>query len=40
MPVAEVFKLAVSSLKVNDWNLFGSVAWDEFDSYEERHIVS
>lgn len=26
MPVAEVFKLAVSSFKVNDWNLFGSVA--------------
>ncbi|KAM2781722.1 hypothetical protein COP1_011441 [Malus domestica] len=26
MPVAEVFKLAVSSFRVNDWNLFGSVA--------------
>lgn len=24
MPMAEVFKLAVSSFKVNDWNLFGS----------------
>jgi hypothetical protein len=23
MPMAEVFKLAVSSFKVNDWNLFG-----------------
>lgn len=24
MPMAEVFKLAVSSFKVNDWSLFGS----------------
>ncbi|KAF3439442.1 hypothetical protein FNV43_RR17720 [Rhamnella rubrinervis] len=26
MPMAEVFKLAVSSFKVNDWSLFGNVA--------------
>ncbi|KAH7515926.1 uncharacterized protein LOC125418413 [Ziziphus jujuba] len=26
MPMAEVFKLAVSSFKVNDWNLFGNAA--------------
>ncbi|KAL2494812.1 Mog1/PsbP/DUF1795-like photosystem II reaction center PsbP family protein [Forsythia ovata] len=26
MPMAEVFKLAVSSFKVNDWSLFGAVA--------------
>ena len=24
MPMADVFRLAVSSFKVNDWNLFGS----------------
>jgi hypothetical protein len=24
MPMADVFKLAVPSFKVNDWNLFGS----------------
>ncbi|CAA3022668.1 Hypothetical predicted protein [Olea europaea subsp. europaea] len=26
MPMAEVFKLAVSSFKVNDWSLFGPIA--------------
>ncbi|KAI7985173.1 putative ran guanine nucleotide release factor [Camellia lanceoleosa] len=26
MPMAEVFKLAVSSFKVNDWSLFGAAA--------------
>ena len=25
MPMAEVFKLAVSTFKVNNWGLFGSV---------------
>lgn len=24
LPMAEVFRLAVSSFKINDWNLFGS----------------
>lgn len=28
LPMAEVFKLAVSSFKVNDWNLFGNGARD------------
>ena len=27
MPMADVFKLAVSTFKVNDWTLFGSSAW-------------
>eukprot|EP00257_Ricinus_communis_P018152 XP_015576779.1 uncharacterized protein LOC8260605 [Ricinus communis] len=26
LPMSEVFKLAVSTFKVNDWNLFGSAA--------------
>lgn len=26
MPLSEVFKVAVSSFKVNDWNLFGGAA--------------
>lgn len=26
LPMAEVFKLVVSTFKVNDWNLFGSSA--------------
>jgi hypothetical protein len=36
LPMAEVFKLAVSNFKVNDWNLFGNwttgkdIVWETF----------